>query len=256
MLNVMKALILVIPLILIIFSILYTNINTGENRSLFVYCAAGLKPAMDEIVEVFEKETKIKVEITYAGTGTLANQILTSNQGDLFIAADPEFLKPLFERDLLIRTEQILKFIPVIAVFDDNPQNVTKLEDLTKTGVRVGIGEAQVPAIGRISKIILEKAGIYDEVLKNVVVETATVNELATYIKSGAVDAGIIWKSMAINTGLKYYEIPSDKNIISYVTVAILRSSRNIEDAELFLKFLKSAEAKEIFEKHGFTIYE
>ena len=65
----------------------------GESRELLVYCAAGVKKAVEEIAGKFEQEVGVSVALEYASSGVLANKLKTDRESgidraDVYIPAD------------------------------------------------------------------------------------------------------------------------------------------------------------------------
>jgi hypothetical protein len=67
--------------------------------------------------------------------------------------------------------------------------------------------------VAKIAKKVLKKNKIYDDVQKNVIAHTATVNELVVYLCMRQTDASIIWKASLLGTEDKtdIVEIPKNK---------------------------------------------
>ena len=250
--NRVKALLIVAVLLILSLTLLMKAPMQAKNK-LFIYCGAGLKPAMDDIVKLFEKKYGVSVEISYGGTGAIVSQFFASKVGDVIIIPDPLYFDKLKKKGYVDSYTEILVFTPVIAFAKGNPKNITSLSDLLRSDVRVGLGDPRIPAIGRAAKKILENAGIANIVFNKTVVYTSTVNELATYIKTGAIDAAIVWKAVAISYGLDYVEIDEKYNVKYPVYAVILTTTSNRELSRTFLDFLKTNEVKAIFKEKGFT---
>jgi molybdate transport system substrate-binding protein len=66
-----------------------------------VFAAASLQTALDEIVAAFTAATGAAVTVSYAGSSTLARQIESGAQADVFISADLDWMDYLQERNLI-----------------------------------------------------------------------------------------------------------------------------------------------------------
>ncbi len=119
---------------------------------------------------------------------------------------------------------------PGYAVPKGNPANITSLEDLTRSGVRVVLGDPKSNAIGETAQKIFEKNKI-EGVDKNVVSLTATVNEILVALKAGNADAAIVTKDGAHGNeaDLDLIEIPADQNIDQIIPICVLTSTTNHE---------------------------
>ena len=55
----------------------------GGEKTLVVYCAAGVKKAVEEAAGKFEQETGTKMSLEYGSSGVLANKLKIDKEGGL-----------------------------------------------------------------------------------------------------------------------------------------------------------------------------
>ena len=227
---------------------------TGTS-ALMVYSGAGMRKPMDEIGTVFEQKYGVAVNYNYAGSNTLLSQIELTQGGDVYMPGATMYIETAKEKGFVDYEQNVAYHVPVIAVPEGNPADITCLEDLTKPGVKVVLGDAKAAACGKIAKQILEKNGISDAVDANVIACAATVNELVVYICMGTADASIIWNASLVGTEKEtdIIEIQKEQNIIKIIPIGTLTFSESQDMAKQFVDFVTSAEGKAIFEKHWFT---
>ncbi len=227
-----------------------------EEKRLLFYCGAGLRPPVSEIVKIFSEERNVKIECTYAGAATLRTQIQLTKRGDFFMPGDVSWVERLEPAGLVESKHTVCYFIPVILVKKGNPKNIKTLKDLVKPGIMLGLGDPEVIPVGKIAIRIFKKNNIkVEEVKKNLVFNSLTVNELGVQIQVGKVDAVIVWDATAsyfANWG-DTVKIPRDKNIISTVAIAQLSCSKHKKLAREFVNFVISKRGQEIFRKHHFS---
>jgi len=231
-------------------------------QTILVYSGAGLKSAMDELGYEFEDETGVDVDIIYGGSGHIFGQLSTSKRGDIFIPGAEYYTKRGIEEGLLYEnlTRKLTYHIPVILVREGNPKDITSLDDLARQGIKVALGGVKECAIGRLSKKLLEKQWLYEEIkANNLEVTTATVNELLTYVAIGTVDAVIVWEdnvgTLVEQGKVEAIEIEPSKNIIKTIPVSVTRCTKNPELAKEFMDFACGEEGLEIWEEKGFKSY-
>lgn len=252
--------IIIIALILIIGGTYLSNLtsnNSQQSGSITVYAGAGFSEVGGELVKAFnEKYPNIEVNMRYGGSGELYAAMETQRNGDVFLPAAYKYMGEAMENGYVKNNTivNITKNIPVIITQAGNPKNITSLQDLERTDIKVGLGESEGPAIGKTSQNIIEK----NNLTINPTVTTTTVNQLVTYIISGEIDATIVWQALTVwedNKGkIDVIEIPENQNNISTIPVAITTFTNNPEAAQLFVDFLTSPEGKEIWEKWGYNI--
>lgn len=230
-----------------------------ESRSdeLFLYCGAGIRPPVEEMAEAFEREHGAKVVVDYAGSEVLLSKIKLVRKGDLYMPGDKHYVDQAAQEGMILSQQSVCYFVPTILVRKDNPKNIRGLDDLTKEGVKLGLGDAQACAIGRKTKQIFAKNDIaWEQVEKNLAFQSMTVNELGMQIQAGSLDAVIVWDAIA-----GYYSehgtvvpIPPEKNVISTVNVGVLSFTKNRSLAEKFVQYAASGRGRDIFVKHNYTV--
>lgn len=224
---------------------------------LLLYCGAGIRPAASEVAATFGQKHRITVECDYAGSEVLLGRIKLSGRGDLYMPGDVHYINQAAEEGLIEKRQQACYFIPVILVAKGNPKKIASLEDLTKPGVRLGLGDSNACAIGRKSTKIFQKNDLpLDAIEENVVFRSLTVNELGNQVKLGMVDAAIVWDAVAAYFAeqAEVVAIPPEKNVISTVVVGMLSSTEHPELAGKFVEFIGSEEARAIFKKHHYAV--
>jgi len=228
----------------------------AQKTELLVYAGSGLKSAMEEIKKVFEQDQNVTINYVYAGSAQLLSQIQTSGKGDVFIVGSQSAYNTVKDKGLAEENQLVAHHTPIIAVPKGNPAKVTSLNDFTRSGLRVILGDPKSNAIGETAQQIFKKNKI-EGVDKNVVNLTATVNEIVVALKAGNADAAIITKDGAVGNEsfLDVIEIPADQNIDQIVPICVLKSTANHDMAQKFVDFVASEKGKAIFEKHGFEPY-
>lgn len=229
------------------------NTVSGE---LLLYCGAGIRPPAEDLIEAFEAKYGAKVNPDYAGSEMLLSKIKVSQRGDLYMPGDALYMQQADSLGMILSHRPVCYWIPTILVQKGNPKAVNTVEDLLKPGLKVGLGDPNVCAIGKITWRVLNKNGITPQALEeNLKFQSLTVNELGMQIQAKALDAVIVWDAMA-----SYYAdygdavaIPAEKNAISAVEVGVLKFTKNRTLAEKFVEFLTSDEGRAIFAKHNYS---
>lgn len=225
------------------------------NTELVLYCGAGIRPPVAEIIEAFEASHDIRVIADYAGSETLLSKIKLIRKGDLYLPGDRYYVAQADKEGMIDWSREVFYWVPTILVAKGNPKGISSLNDLLTKGVRVGIGDPQACAIGRTTDETLKKNGISrTDIERNLKFQSQTVNELGMQIQAGALDAVIVWDAMA-----RYYEeygeqiaIPEDRNVVSSVDIGVLKFSTSKESARDFVDFMTSQQGRAIFAGHGY----
>jgi molybdate transport system substrate-binding protein len=109
-------------------------------------------------------------------------------------------------------------------------------------------------AFGKTAMHIIERSGIKDKILANVVVYGATVKQLALYVAEGNVDASIIGRTDAFQfrDSIDMIPIPDEFFEAETVAVAVLTTTTDMKSAIALQDFMASPEAIKVFEGYGF----
>ena len=249
-------------LIVALFSILLFACGTGADnieakKEITVSAAASLTEIMDELKPIFEEKYNTTLTVNLASSGTLQRQIEEGAPVDVFISASGKKMDILMVKELLdVETrDDLLKNNLVLITNKESSDKVKSLKDLSKSDVKVSIGEpGSVPA-GRYAKESLEYYGYY-EGIEGKLIYAKNVKQVLSYVESGEVDAGMVYGSDAVN--LKNSVIAQKIDAESHSPIvypgAVIKASENKESAKEFIEFFKSNEIKELAKKYGFEI--
>jgi molybdate transport system substrate-binding protein len=221
---------------------------------LHFFAGAGLRQPVDRLVEAFQVKTHTRVVVDYDGSGRLLARITASNQGDLFMPGSFFYIEKLQDQQKIHTWRCIVAHTPVIAVNKAKAGIVTKFEDLAKPGIRLALGDPKAMAFGKTAMHILERSGIKDTILANVVVYGATVKQLALYVAQGNVDASIIGRTDAFQfrDSVDMIPIPDAFFKAETIAIAVLTLTTDIKSAVVLQDFMASPAAIKVFEEYGF----
>ncbi|MFV1966699.1 MAG: substrate-binding domain-containing protein [Pirellulaceae bacterium] len=268
-LNTLSALFLgsVVLAVVLVVALMYSRPRVTDSSSpLILYCAAGMRVPVEQIVEAYEREYGVRVEIHFGGSGALLSQLEVDkfSEADLYVAADTQYTDLAREKGLAVEVLPAGHVRPVIAVRRDCKKTIESLQDLLRDDVGVVLGNSEGPAIGRITKERLERVPAGDEtfwsrleahVRKNGVFKP-TVNDVAQDVKLGAMDAGIVWDSTVAMPGFREQlraisveELAGDPSLVS---VCVLTSSPRPTSALRFARYLTARDrGLPSFEEYG-----
>jgi len=230
-----------VVLLLVLVGLLMWNPRSRDRRPLFVYCAAGLKPPVEEIARAYEEEYGVQIQLTYGGSETLLANLDISRRGDLYIPADDSYIEKARAKGLLDEDIPLARMTPVLAVRKGNPKNLRSLIDLLlKKDVILAQARPEAAAVGLLTKKALGKTGRWEALRKRTQVFKLTVTDVANDIKLGTVDAGIVWDATVAQCGgdLEKVTLPELKSVRGDVCVGVLRSCDRPASALHFARYL------------------
>ncbi len=225
---------------------------------LTIYSGAGLIKPMEELRVNFEQNNDVKIKVHYGGSGEIFGMLGIGQCCDVFIPGAEKYTNDAKKNGWIKQgtDQRIVKHIPVIVVPKGNPGNIKTLADLGKKDIKVALGDPKACAIGKISKKLLQKNKLYEQVKKQVVVSGPTVNQLLIYVAMNRVQAAVIWEDVvawAEDKGkVEVIRIPEKDNIIKTVPCSVTNCSKNPDLAQKFTEYIASSQAIEVWEKWGF----
>ena len=221
---------------------------------LYFLAGAGLRQPVDELTRKFTEDTGIKVKIEYSGSGKLLARLKATGEGDVYLPGSHVYVDKLKAEGEVLSSYPVVLHTPVLAVWKETKKKIEQFSDLAGPGVRLGLGDPKAMALGRTAEEILRNSGMAKKILPNVTVRAATVKQLALYVKRGDVDAAITGRTDAIQfqDSVRMIEIHKSWYTAEVITAAVLKTSRNPDDARRFATFLSTASAVRVFEKYGF----
>ena len=223
----------------------------ARQTPLRVLCGSSMAEPIQEIVRQYEPRPGA-VLVDLGGSETLLPRILAGAPADIYVCHDP-FEEKIRQAGKLSASVEMGQLRPVLLVRAGNPQQVRRLEDLARPGLKLGIGDPRYSTCGEMFVDLLRKKGLYEPVMTNVVLQARTHAELGNGLVLGALDAAVVWNFVA-----RLYEgkVELVKTEAEYplvrVTVLGLSSSANPAARDAFLQYCRTAPARAIFGKHGY----
>jgi len=224
---------------------------------LLIYCGITMAQPIEDIAAIVEKELNIEILVSQGGSEDLYKSLAASKQGDLYLPGSESYRKKHLAEGLLGDAVHVGYNQAALIVRKGNPNNVSgSLEQLLRTDIGVVIGNAETGSIGRETRRMLEKQGLYDEVLGNAVFVTTDSRNLNKALRDGEADLIVNWRATAF-----FAENSEDMQIIDLapelaspkkLVINQLTFSRYPDAARHFMDYAASAQGQAIFRRYGF----
>ena len=245
--------------------------DTKEKTTLNVFAAASMTESLTQVADKYmEEHPDVEIKLNFDSSGTLKKQIEQGADCDVFIAAGQKAMNGLDVNDTKVNKDgkdfiapgtrfNILQNEVVLVVPKDNPKHVESFDDLVadlKKGgdFKFAMGNSDVP-VGQYTAKILKYFDLNEEKLaqEGVITYANNVKEVAEQVRSGAVDAGVVYATDAYSQKLdKVAAATKEMCGEALYPCAIMKDTKHMQQAEDFVKFLKGKYASEQFEKVGF----
>lgn len=222
-----------------------------ETTTVTVLAAASLTDALDEAAVAFEAaHPGIDVSVSYGGSSALAEQIVSGAPADVFFAANEATMQTVLDARLARDPEVLLTNTLQLVVPAGNPADVGDLADLADPSLIVALCDPSVPC-GAAAELLLELSGVAASVDTYEDDARATLTKVAL----GEVDAALVFRTDVLAGGadVEGIDIPLADRVVNRYPIALLGDAPHPEAAQQFIDYLRSAEAREVFERAGFV---
>jgi molybdate transport system substrate-binding protein len=225
-----------------------------KSTELVILCGSSFVPPTDQLCSEFKAQTGIETVRTVGGSEDLLPHVKAKIKGDIFITHDP-YLDYTSEADALEDDVQVGFVAPVLVVQKGNPKGIKSIEDLTRESLKIALTDPQYSTAGEMVFALLEKKGIKDTVMKNVGNRlTKGHSNIGTFLKTQAVDAGIMWNGVAhtFADSLEIVKTPYEYEQEIRVHIMGLSYTKQREELRQFMEFTRNR-GPAIFAEHGYV---
>ncbi len=227
---------------------------------IMVFAAASLTNAMTEIEARFEGLSGHDVIVSLAGSSVLSRQIWQGAPADVFISANPGWMDVLEQEGLIEAGGRFDLLGNSLVLVASNPKaaEVEIGPGLDLSGLLGGgwLAMALVEAVpaGIYGKAALESLGLWSGI-ETQLAQTDNVRTALRLVSSGEAPYGIVYATDAAAEGnvTLVGTFPAGTHPPIVYPAADL-ANRDTEAEGLFLDYLQSPEAREIFERQGFVV--
>src|SRR6202171_5734905 len=193
-------------------------VDKKEPKSITVAAAADLSAALKEIAENYEKQTGVKVKLSFGASGALTQQIRNRAPFDLFFSADMDYPRQLIshgdaEGRSLYRYAigKLVLWVPADSPLDVEHRGMNVMADASVK--RIAIANPQHAPYGRAAVAALKHVGLYEQVSDRLVLGE-NVSQAAQFVESGNAQVGFVALAHAMAPEMmgkgKYWLVPAD----------------------------------------------
>jgi molybdate transport system substrate-binding protein len=228
-------------------------------QDIKIALCANLSYAFDDLKKEFKKtHPKSDIQITIGGSGKLTNQILYGASYDIFLSANMQYPKILWEKKIAT-TKPIVYAKGGLVVLSKEKRDFTRglsiLKD--KNIVKIAVANPKTAPYGVATIQALKSSNLYENI-KYKFVFSESVSQTVSYTLM-ATSIGIVASSAIHSPKLKNFKkntnyINIDKKLYTPISqgVVLLKHSKDNKDALDFYNFILGKKAKNIFKKFGY----
>src|SRR5882762_1504761 len=216
------------------------GLDSGMCRAqeITVAAAADLQSVMQDVATRFQKETGKTVKLSFGSSGNFFQQLQNGAPFDMFFSANLDYPKKLEAAGLTepgTFYQYAIGKIVIWVLNDSKLDGSSGLQSLLNPAIKkIAIANPQHAPYGQAAVAAMKKEKVYDKITDKLVLGE-NISETASFVVSGAADAGIVALSLALSPNMKdkgsYVEIPTGEYPPIEQACVVLKSSKNKETA-------------------------
>jgi molybdate transport system substrate-binding protein len=226
-----------------------------------VAAAADLKFALDEVADRLARlKPPIRLQPTYGSSGNMHAQLQQRAPFDIYLSADVEYPRDLITRGIGSERDLFTYALGKLVVWTRS-QSTLPVE---REGVaalrharRIAIANPRHAPYGRAAEQILRGAGLWRDDGGGIVLGE-NVAQAAQFVDSGAADAGIIAKSLALAPVMRskgrFWDVPENAYMPLRQGGMILPWAVSRETAGRVRDYLLSDAGRQLLSSYGFAL--
>lgn len=226
-------------------------------EEVVVFAAASLKTALDQVAADFTERTGTPVLVSYAGSNTLAGQIIAGAPADIFLSAASDWMEAVTAEGLVQagHARDLLGNTLVLVGGPDAPQaEITPDLDLSALldGGKLAMGLVDAVPAGQYGKAALTHLGLWEAIAADVA-QTDNVRAALALVAAGEAPYAITYATDAASEPAVSVvgTFPADSHPAITYPAALLTEGTDPADAA-FYEYLQSDAAMAVFLANGF----
>lgn len=229
-------------------------------ETVSVAAAANLVYALDELNAAFRQaEPEVALTSATGASGNLVAQIRHGAPYDVFLSADLDYPRALIASGDADAATLTLFATGRLVLWTTRP--AVPLESIADTvrhpRVRtLALAHLETAPYGRAARETLEKLGAWADVQPKIVIGE-NITQTAQFVETGNADAGFVALSLVLSPKLadrgRWIEVPAELHAPLEQGAVITRHGSANPAAARYLAFLRSARAREIFQRFGYA---
>ena len=236
------------------------TVGYAQTEPLMVGAPPSLRPALTEILPMFEREYGVSVNVVYRPSKTLGLQIEQGAPIDVFLAAGMDEVESLHKKGLTLngRPRIYAQTSLALVMSTDSLATLVSFHDaLPNRTTRIALGDPRTSSLGTLTAQALAKLlPTYLDKSRSHIIHASHSEDILNLIHTGKADVGLVYRVDAINGG--QVRISDETPTGSYVPVQFgqtvvstgRESTRGV--AKEFSDFLMSSRIQKLLLNYGF----
>ncbi len=217
--------------------------------------AANFTQPVKEIAPLFEKATGHELVLSYGATGTFYAQITHGAPFDILLSADKATPTKAVTEGHAVAGTAFTYAVGKLVLFSKTSGLVLG-ESALKEGkfTKIAIANPATAPYGAAGVEVMKALGVY-EALQPKIVQGTNIAQTFQFIDTGNAEVGFIALSQVASVeGGSRWVVPGNLHAPIFQDAVLLKTGTDNTAARAFLAFLRSAEARKVIEKFGYSV--
>ena len=243
-------------LLLFLLLLLTSCLDADKGQKLTIASAANMQFATRELAGAFSEASGIETELILGASGNLTAQIASGAPYDVFLSADMQYPRYLFERGFGYQEPEVYGYGQLV-LWSCTDDLVPSLDVLNKDNIRhIAIPNPELAPYGKAAKEVLDSHEMYEQIAPKLVFGES-VAQTNQFIRTGAAEIGFTALSVVVSPQLKevgkWTPLPREQYTpIAQGILIVGNQAKPPENALKFYTFLKSTTGREILSRYGY----
>jgi molybdate transport system substrate-binding protein len=230
--------------------------NAGEVNAAV---AANFTAPVQQIADLFQKETGNTVKLSFGSSGKFYSQIKEGAPFDVFLAADEKNPKLLESEGLAVADTRFVYALGKLVLWSAKPGFVDEKGAVLSKGEynKIAYADPKLAPYGLAAQETLQKMNLWDKV-QSKMVTGESIAQTYQFAASGNADMAFIALSQITKDGKvsdgSWWIVPADMYSPIKQAAIQLTAAKDKAAAQAFLKFLKSEKAVAIIRSFGYGL--
>lgn len=226
-------------------------------KEIRIAAAADLTPVMPALAAEYEQQTGVHVISSFGSSATLTEQIRSGAPFDVFLSADTIHPLQVVQGGQADSTAPVpyARGVLVLWARKDSPAQPVGIDSLQRAQVqKIAMANPAHAPYGLAAKQFLEHEHLWNPLQPRLVI-AENIAQTAQFAESGNAQAGLISLTTANTAHFRelgtFVVLPQDAYAPIVQAGVVLKSTRNLEAARAFLRWLTSASVQARLELFG-----
>ncbi|WP_445370535.1 molybdate ABC transporter substrate-binding protein [Methylomonas sp. HW2-6] len=233
--------------------------TTAQAETALVAVAANFTKPMNEIAQVFEKTSRHTAKLSFGSSGKFVAQFENGAPFEVFLSADDKSPLKLEESGLAVSGSRFTYAVGKLVLWAATVDFVDSQGQVLSSGnfKHIALADPKLAPYGAAAIDTLTNLGLLDK-LQPTFVHGENIAQTYQFVSSGNAELGFVALSQVMENGKigsgSGWTVPTNLYKPILQDAILLNNGRDNPAAKALLEFLKTAPARAIIEKYGYSL--